>query len=163
MCSCLSTCHIYLPLFCTKVTLYEPEVVWLWAALQQWTVLAWEATNIKRNVQWSQIKLCFQRNVWPTTKAEDRRTEERRRQVWEGREQRVEMTQGERDGMRGCTAVSVPQSWWMHRSWLALDTAWAWKTWSTTATQFIITDISENQLLWMSSFFVPHFWQCFLK
>lgn len=49
--------------------------------------------------------------------------------------------------------MSVPQSCWMHRSWLFLDTVWVWKTYSTAAIQFTITDISKNQLLWMSLIF----------
>lgn len=41
-----------------------------------------------------------------------------RRQVGEEREWRAERKKGGRDVKKEYTAVSVPQSCWMHRSWL---------------------------------------------
>jgi len=58
--------------------------------------------------------------------------------------------------------LSVPQSCWMCRNWLFLDTAWVWKTWNSKSIQSLITYRSENKLLW-SPQFVPTLSCAFLK
>lgn len=58
-----------------------------------------------------------------------KKTIERKRHLGEGGGGTlVERTKGEDTGRnREYTVVSVPQSYWMHRSSLFLDTVWVWK------------------------------------